>query len=81
MTKLSQPDSRSSISLHEMSEEDRRTYRRWARFACICYSVLVAGLLVVGLSTRQPNMRTATQGQTVDIGTNAKPAGQHHPGG
>jgi hypothetical protein len=64
------------MSAHEMSEEDRATYRKWARFSYACYT-----LLIVGLSTRQSNTRTATEDLTAGIGTPAKPAGQHHPGG
>jgi hypothetical protein len=71
----------SPISLHDLSEEERKTYRRWVRFSYVCYSLLVAGLLAVGLSTREADTRTATQGQTVGIGSPAKAGGHHHPGG
>jgi hypothetical protein len=81
MTRLSPHGSRSPINEHELSEEDRLTYRRWARVAYACCTLLIAGLLAVGLSTRQPNTRTATQGQIVGIGIVARPAGQPHPGG
>ncbi|HWZ38336.1 MAG TPA: hypothetical protein VNY08_08560 [Bradyrhizobium sp.] len=81
MTRISTPGSRWPMSAHEMSEEDRATYRKWARFSYACYTLLIAGLLIVGLSTRQSNTRTATEDLTAGIGTPAKPAGQHHPGG
>lgn len=81
MTRLSTPGSRWPKSVHEMSDEDRKTYRKWAHRSYVCYTLLIAGLLVVGLSTRQSDTRTATVERTVGIGTDAKPAGPHHPGG
>ena len=81
MTKLPPPASRYPIGLHEMTEEERLTYRRWARFSWVCYTLLVAGLLAVGLSTRQSDTRTAIDDRTAGIGADAKPAGQRHPGG
>jgi hypothetical protein len=80
MTRLSPSGSHLPINLHETSDEDRKTYRKWARASYVCYFFLVAGLLAVGLSTRQSGMQTAIEDRTGAI-DNAKPAGQHHPGG
>lgn len=81
MTKLFPTGFRPPISQHEMSEEDRATYRKWARFSQVCGLLLVAGLLAVGLSAHHSDPRTAMRGQTVGIDTIAKRAGQPHPGG
>jgi hypothetical protein len=69
------------ICLHETTEEDRKTYRKWARSCCVFYVLLVAGLLSVGLFTRHSDMRTATDGQTAGIGIVAKPVELRHSGG
>jgi hypothetical protein len=82
MTRLPRPGSRSPIHLHELSEEDRATYRRWARGWYVCGSIFIAGLLAVGLSGRAAHFVTGAQpSQTVGIDFNAKPARQPHPGG
>jgi hypothetical protein len=83
MTKLSPLGSRSPLSVYpNLSDEDRSTYRRWARAWYICCSIFVAGLLAVGLSSRVPHLQAGMQSQTV-VGSsaNARPAGQPHPGG
>jgi len=67
MTNLPPPASRYPISLQEMSEEERTTYRKWARFGYVCYILLIAGLFAVGISTRQGGTRTATDDQTAGI--------------
>jgi hypothetical protein len=81
MTKLSPLGYHLLISLHETSEEDSKTYKKWARGCFAFYFTLIAGFLAVGLSTRHSDLRTATEGQTGAVGTVAKPAAQHHPGG
>jgi hypothetical protein len=81
MTRLATPSSRWPTSESEMSDEDRRTHRKWARYSYVCYIFLIAGLLAVGVSTRPSNKLPTTPDQTAGIGTVAKPAGQHHPGG
>ena len=81
MTRLSPHGSRSPLTIPpELSEEDRSTYRRWARGWYACCVIFVAGLLVVGLSTRPPHSQAGMQRQTVGIGAE-RPAGQPHPGG
>jgi hypothetical protein len=82
MTRLSPHGLRSPIRSHHLSEEDRATYRRWARVLYLCLSIFITGLVAVGLTARAPRFTTATQqNQTVGIDVNAKPAGQPHPGG
>jgi hypothetical protein len=81
MTRLSPSGSNLPIRLHETSEEDRNTYRKWARGCCVGYFLLMAGLLAVGLSTRHSDTQTATEGQTAGIGIVARPVERHHSGG
>ena len=82
MTKLSPLGSRSPLSIYpDLSDEDRSTYRRWARAWYICCSIFVAGLLTVGLSTRVPHLQAGIQSQTVGSSANARPVSQPHPGG
>jgi hypothetical protein len=81
MTKLSPPGSRSPLSIYpDLSDEDRSTYRRWARAWYICCSIFVAGLLTVGLSTRVPHLQAGVQSQTVGSSANARHASRPHPG-
>jgi hypothetical protein len=75
MTRLSPSSSHLPIGLHEISEEDRKTYRTWARVSCCCYVLLIVGLLAWGLLARQSEVQTATGGQTAGIRAAAKPGG------
>lgn len=82
MTKLSPLGSRSPLAVFpDLSEEDRSTYRRWARGWYLCSAIFLAGLVAVGVSSRVPHLQAGLQGQTVGSGANARPAGQFHPGG
>ncbi len=81
MTRLSPSGSHLPIRLHHVSEEDRKIYKRWARGSYVCYFLLIAGLLTVGLFMRRSDMQTATGGQTAGAGIAAKPVVQHHSGG
>ena len=72
MIRLSTSGSHLPIRLHQASEEDRKTYKNWARGCFVCYFLLIAGLLVVGLSTRDSDMRP-TQDQAAGTGIVAKP--------
>jgi hypothetical protein len=82
MTKLSPHGSRSPLTLPpELSEEDRSTYRRWARGWYVCCSIFIVGLLAVGLSTRVPHFQAGLKGQNVGSGANAHSADWPHPGG
>lgn len=80
MTRLPPSGSRLGIGLHDISEEDCKTYKAWIHGCCIGYVLLIAGLLTVGIFTPHSDMQTATGGQTAGIGLVAKPAG-HHAGG
>ena len=75
MTRLSPSPSHLPIASHEISEEDRKTYRTWARVSCGCYLFLIVGLIACGLLTRQSEVRTATGGQTAGVRAAAKPGG------
>lgn len=81
MTKLPLHGMRLSPNTCNLSEEDRSTHRKWARGWYLCCAIFIAGLLAVSLSTREPNMRTAGQGQIVGVGTGFKPVRMPHPGG
>jgi hypothetical protein len=81
MTKLPPHGVRSPLNAYDLSEEDRSTYRRWARAWYVCFLVLLAGFVMVGSSTREPSLRTAGQSPTVRSGAVAIPARQPHPGG
>jgi hypothetical protein len=74
MTKLSPSPSHLPIGLHEISEEDRKTYKTWARVFCACYLLLIVGLLACGLLTRQSQMQTAAEGRA-DVHIVTKPGG------
>jgi hypothetical protein len=78
---LSMPNSRWPTRVHDISDEDRKTYRKWTRASYACYTLLVAGLIAVGLLTRQSERQIAAEDQTVGMGAITKPAGRHHPGG
>jgi hypothetical protein len=66
MTRLSPHGSRSPLAAYpDLSEEDRSTYRKWARAWYACCAIFMASLLVVGLSTRTPNLQAGMQSQTV----------------
>jgi hypothetical protein len=53
MSRLSDPNSGLPIHQQDLTEEERLTYRRWARASYLFYAVLVAGLVAVGFSSRQ----------------------------
>lgn len=61
------------VSLHRISEDDKKTYRKWARISGTCYVGLAAGLLLVGLWTRQPKNPVVTE-HGVGSGSIANPA-------
>jgi ferric-dicitrate binding protein FerR (iron transport regulator) len=44
MTKLALHGLRSLKDVQELSEEDRSTYRRWARRSCAVYAIVLAAL-------------------------------------
>jgi hypothetical protein len=75
MTRLSPSSSHLPIGPHEISDEDRKTYRTWARVSCCCYVLLIVGLLACGLLTRPSEVQTATGGQTAGVRAAAKPGG------
>jgi hypothetical protein len=81
MTRLPPSCSQLPVFLHETSEEDRKTYKKWAHGCFVCYLLLIAGLLTIGLSTRHSDIQTATQGQAAGLGIVAKPVERHHSGG
>jgi hypothetical protein len=76
---LSTPSSRWPIRAHDISDEDRKTYRKWTRACCACYALLIAGLIAVGLLTHPSERQIAAKDQTVGMGAVTKPAGRHHP--
>jgi hypothetical protein len=81
MPRLSPHGSRSPLAAYpDLSEEDRSTYRRWSRAWYAGCAIFMASLLVVGLSTRTPNLRAGMQSQTVGTGA-VRTAQQSHPGG
>jgi hypothetical protein len=79
MIRLSTSGSHLPIRLHQTSEVDRKTYKNWARGCFVCYFLLIAGLLIAGLSTRHSDTQPAKD-QTAGIGIVAEPVQQHHSG-
>jgi hypothetical protein len=62
------------VSLHRISEDDKKTYRTWARISAACYVGLAAGLLLVGLWTRQLKNPVVTEEHGMRSDSIAKPA-------
>lgn len=80
MTRLSAHGSRSPLYARRLTEEDRITYRKWARAWYIACSVAVAVLFAVGLVTYHgQDPQTARRSQPV--GFNTLPAESSHPFG
>ena len=78
MTKLVAHGTRSTICADYPTEEDRSTYRRWARGCTIAYSAIIIALLAIGFAMRDArDSQTAKQSQTV--GFNALIAEGPHP--
>lgn len=67
MTRLSAIGTRSPVRAHHLPEQDRSTYRRWARRTAIAYFIII-GLLAVGLSLHD---RQAAQLASHDQGSGA----------
>ncbi len=70
MTRLSAIGTRSPVRAHHLPEQDRSTYRRWARRTAVAYFIII-GLLAVGLSLHD---RPAAQLASRDQGTGASHA-------
>ncbi len=67
MTKLSLHGLRSSKDVQDLSEEDRSTYRRWARRSCAVYAIVLA-VLFAGFWMHDRNMTTvADQSHPVSV--------------
>jgi hypothetical protein len=68
MTRLPPSGAQLPICLHETSAQDRKTYRKWMAGCCVCYFLLIAGFVAVGLSTSQSRIHTAAGAQTTGMG-------------
>jgi hypothetical protein len=65
MTKLSAHGTHSVISANYATEQDRLTYRRWARACTIAYSIVIVALLAAGFLWRDTqDSQMAKQSQT-----------------
>jgi hypothetical protein len=72
MTKLAAPGTHSPIYAHQQSEEDRSTFRSWARGCTIAYSMIIVALLTVGFALRdRPDSQVAKQSPSLGIGATA----------
>jgi hypothetical protein len=68
MTRLSAVGARSPVREHHLSEEDRSTYRRWARRSYFAYFVIIA-LLAIGFSLHdRSDSQLASRDQIVGVG-------------
>ena len=68
MTRLSVAGTRAPVHAHELSEEDRATYRRWARRSYAAYFFIIVAL-AVSLSLHRPAGQLASRDQTAHAGT------------
>jgi hypothetical protein len=72
MTKLAAHGTRSPICAHDLTGEDRSTFRRWARGCTIAYSVVIVALLALGFALRDtPDSQLAKQSPSLRIGATA----------
>jgi hypothetical protein len=70
------------VRLSNISEVDRKTFRKWARISYSCYFCLIVGLLVIGFWTRGTQDLVVTKKEAAGTaGSIARPAGHRHPGG
>jgi hypothetical protein len=68
--RLSPDAARMPIYAHNMTEEDRQTYRRWARGWYISTATVLVALLAVGFSIRHPpGPQTARGSDTSAVNT------------
>ncbi len=67
MTRLPPLVSRSPMRLLETAREDRRTHRKWVRISLACYFLLIAGLIMAGVSMHVPSVQTVSEGQTAAL--------------
>ena len=49
------------VRLHEVSEEEKTTYKNWARISYSCYFCLILGLLIIGFWTHKPEALVAAE--------------------
>ncbi|QPF84565.1 hypothetical protein IC762_34025 [Bradyrhizobium genosp. L] len=76
MTRLSISGTHAPAGAHQSSEEDRATYRRWARRAWLAYFIVIA-LMIVTVSLRdRPDSQLASRDQSALAGTATMPAPQ-----
>jgi hypothetical protein len=81
MTKLALHGLRSLKDVQDLSEEDRSTYRRWARRSCAVYAIVLAALFA-GFWFHDRSMTTvAYQGHRVGIDATADLPTSQIPGG
>ena len=80
MTRLSAHGTRSPLYAHQLTDEDRITFRKWARGWYFTCSVAIVVLVVVGFVTyRSQDAQTARRSQPV--GFNELPIEGSHPFG
>jgi ferric-dicitrate binding protein FerR (iron transport regulator) len=73
MTKLALHGLRSRQDVQDLSAEDRKTYRRWARGSCAVYAIVLAALFA-GFWLHD---RTVMVAQSVSETGNSPRDGQH----
>lgn len=73
MTRLALHGLRSRQDVQDLSAEDRRTHRRWARRSCVVYTIVLA-VLFAGFWLHD---RTVTVAQSVSETGNSPRAGQN----
>ena len=67
MTKLSLHGLRSLKDVQDLNEEDRSTYRRWARRSCAVYAIVVAVLFASFWIRDRSMTKVADQNHPVGI--------------
>ena len=73
MTRLSASGVRAAVRAHHLSEEDRSTYRQWARRSTIAYFIINA-LLAVDLALRdRPDSQVTSRVEAIDAATTLTP--------
>jgi len=81
MTKLALHGLRSVKDVQDLSEEDRSTYRRWARRSCAVYAIVLA-VLFAGFWIHDRNMtKVADQNHPVSIDAASDLPTSQSPGG
>ncbi|RXT41807.1 hypothetical protein [Bradyrhizobium betae] len=80
MTKLALHGLRSATDVQELSEEDRATYRRWARRSYVAYAIVLA-VLFVGFWIHDRSVTVADQSHPVGIDAASDLPTSQIPGG